>query len=108
MKGYFSEFTDQSSIVRVDPSGLPKAWSIIPAPMKTEKERAAMIEKVRQRLWLHGAWIERESRVKNPVFDKKSEKSSTKIVWRVCQSEDEAKFVMAKIAQILHVKAKAT
>lgn len=104
MNGYFTQYSDNGVILLVDPSGLPKAWSLVPAPMKSEVERAALVEEARRCLWLQGFWIEKERRLENSVFDRKGEKTTTEIVFRVCKTEDEAKFVTQKIAEILQVR----
>lgn len=72
---------------------------IIPAPMRSETERQKLIEKYRLGAWADGCIIEKEWRVRNPVFDKKGEKSTTMLRIRPAKTKDEIDFILSKLKQ---------
>ena len=78
-----------------------EAEGLIPCPMMDEIAREVRVRKAIEGKWLAGYWCEVVGRKKNPVFDKKGEKSSVKIKWRFCHTEDEAKFIVKKVQEIL-------
>ena len=69
---------------------------IYPCPMVDETERQKRLEEYRLGIWRSGCVIEKEWRVRNPVFDKKGEKTTTMMRVRPIRTEDEAEFVMSK------------
>lgn len=77
------------------------AWADIPCPMMTEIQREEKVQKALNGLYLHGYFVEILGRRRNPVFDKKGEKSTTKIMFRPPKNEDEARFILDKIEKLL-------
>lgn len=73
------------------------AECIYPCPMVSETERQKRLEGYRLGIWRRGCLIEKEWRVHNPVFDKKGEKTTTKMRIRQARTQDEADFLMSKI-----------
>jgi len=69
---------------------------IYPCPMVSETERQKRLEGYRLDIWRRGCVIEKEWRVRNPVFDKKGEKSTTMMRIRTVRTNDEADFILAK------------
>ena len=78
-------------------SELISAETTFPAPMITETERQQRLEKHRLSIWANGCVIEKEWRVRNPVFDKKGEKTTTKFLVRPAKDEGELEFIVSKI-----------
>ena len=76
---------------------LIRADCVIPCPMKSESERASLIENYRLGAWARGCIIEKEWRVHNPVFDQKGEKSTTMMRIRPAKTKDEVELCLSKI-----------
>ena len=75
---------------------LISADCIYPLPMVSETERQKRLEGYHLDIWRRGCVIEKEWRVRNPVFDKKGEKTTTKMRIRQARTQDEADFLMSK------------
>ena len=75
---------------------------IIPAPMMSETKRQELVDKYRLGAWGRGCIIEREWRVHNPVFDKKGEKSTTKMTIRPAKTENEIEFIVSQLEQAMN------
>ena len=80
--------------------GFIRADCIIPAPVKSETERQKIVEGYRLGAWARGCIIEREWRVRNPVFDGKGEKSTTMMHIRPAKTKDEVEFILSKLKAI--------
>jgi len=65
--------------------------------MVSETERQKRLEGYRLDIWRRGCVIEKEWRVRNSVFDKKGEKSTTMMRIRTVRTNDEADFILAKV-----------
>jgi len=65
--------------------------------MVSETERQKSLEGYRLDIWRRGCIIEKEWRVRNPVFDKKGEKSTTMMRIRTVRTNDEVDFILAKV-----------
>lgn len=76
---------------------LIRADCIIPAPMMSEIDRQKRIEEYRLGAWAGGCVIEKEWRVRNPVFDKKDEKTTTMMRVRPARTKDEVEFILSKL-----------
>ena len=76
--------------------------AIIPAPFMSEIERQERVKKAIDSKYLEGYFVEIKGRVRNKAFDKKGEKTTIKIVYRPCRSEDEAKFVISKVQELIN------
>jgi len=74
-----------------------QAECIYPAPIVSETERQKRLERYRLQVWGNGCVIEKEWRVHNPVFDKKGEKTTTKMLIRPAKTEDEVRFILSKL-----------
>ncbi len=61
---------------------LISADCICPAPMMSEVDRQKRVEAMRKSIYVNGCMIEKEWRVRNPVFDSKGEKSTTMFRFR--------------------------
>ena len=73
------------------------AECVFPAPMVDEIERQKRLEKFRLSIWARGCVIDKEWRVRNTVFDKKDEKTTTKFKIRPARNEAEANFILSKL-----------
>ena len=71
--------------------------SIIPCPNCSEIEIQDKIKKGRLCLYAEGFIVTEERRIRNSAFDKKGEKTSTRLVWRQIKNEDEAKFIVREL-----------
>ena len=80
---------------------LLSADCVIPAPMMSETKRQELVEKYRIGAWARGCVIEKEWRVRNPVFDKKGEKTTTKFRIRPANTEDELEFIANKLVEAM-------
>lgn len=67
--------------------------------MVDETERQKRLEGYRLGVWRNGCIIEKEWRVRNPIFDKKDEKSTTKMRIRPARTEDEMVFIISKLKE---------
>ena len=70
---------------------------VIPAPMMSETKRQELVEKCRIGAWARGCVIEKEWRVRNPVFDKKDEKTTTKFSIRPAKTIEELEFIVKEL-----------
>ena len=78
-------------------SEMISAECIYPAPMMTEIDRQKRLDDFRLNIYGNGCVIEKEWRVRNPVFDKRGEKTTTMFKIRPAQTEDEVKFIVSKL-----------
>lgn len=97
----FVNYRDDGIDILTRPDGLPKAWREVPAPMMPEDDRRARFAQARRALWLEGWFIESERMIRNRVFDKRGEKTTLKLVTRVCKNHDEALQVLGHIREII-------
>jgi hypothetical protein len=98
----FAKYDEDGNVsVAIVEDGLPQMWYNLPAPLVTEVVRQARVDEAKRSAWLEGYWIVSERRTRNPVFDKRGEKSTTELVVRPCRNEDEAAAVLERIRQIL-------
>jgi len=74
-----------------------RADCIYPCPMVSETERQKRLEDYRLEIWRNGCIIEKEWRVRNPVFDERGEKSTTMMRVRPARTDDEVDFILAKV-----------
>ena len=72
---------------------------IFPAPMVDEIERQKRLEEFRLSIWANKCVIEKEWRIRNLVFDKKGEKTTTKFKIRPARTIEEVDFIISKIDQ---------
>jgi len=79
------------------PSELLSADCIIPAPGMSEVERQKRVEQCRLGVWASGCVIEKEWRVRNPVFDKRGEKTTTMMRIRPAKTHDEIEFIVSRL-----------
>jgi hypothetical protein len=85
-------------------NGMPELTGVIPAPdlnTKSEEERLEKFDKVCEQLLLKGYFIKSKWRIRNKAFDKPGQKTTLKIVYRPCKTEDEMKIVFKKAMAIL-------
>jgi len=95
----------EASIVMAE-DGRPCGIAVLPAPSSTELEIEQMVEQAKRSYWIRGYYIQSISRVRNPVFDKANERTTTKIEFRACRNATEATFVLEKAKQLLKVFGK--
>ena len=85
------------------PTELISAECCFPCPMVSETIRQERLEQYRLGIWANGCVIEKEWRVRNPVFDKVGEKTTIMMKVRPAKSNDEFEFIAGKlIAQKSH------
>jgi hypothetical protein len=99
---------DDGFLIAINENGLPSATALIPAPMMSEEKRQENVNNAIKGVWLDGYFLESQTRVKNPVFDKKGEKTTTKIKFRACKNNQEAEFVLLKIIEIIGIPRENT
>ena len=87
--------------VAIVPDGLPRLTSLLPAPMMDEGRRAALVERARRAAILDGYHVVSQRCVRNPAFDGRGEKTSTRFVVRPCRDKREAAGVAEQIGAIL-------
>lgn len=75
-----------------------KATCIFPCPGVDEAERQRRLNEHRKNVWGNGCIIESETRIHNPVFDKKGEKTTTKMVMRPARTDDEIAFIISALS----------
>jgi len=76
---------------------LMSAECICPAPMMSEIERQKRVSDIRKSIYANSCVIEKEWRVRNPVFDKKGEKSTTMFRIRPAKTIDELEFIVQEL-----------
>jgi hypothetical protein len=95
-------------IIAIIPDGLPRITALIPAPFISEIERQKRIDDAIKGIWIDGYFIESQNRIKNDIFDKKSEKTTTQIVYRACKNKDEAEFILLKVIELMGIPKENT
>ena len=70
---------------------------ICPAPMMSEIDRQKLISEMRKSIYTNKCIIDKEWRVRNPVFDKKGEKTTTKVRIRPARTIDEVEFIIKEL-----------
>jgi len=95
-------------LIAINEDGLPSATALIPAPMMSEEKREEKVNNAIKGIWLDGYFLESQTRVRNPVCDKKGEKTTTKIKYRACKNNQEAEFVLNKVIEIIGIKRENT
>lgn len=80
-------------------SGLPRYIGLISAPMMTEEERQRRVQEAIDEIYRQGFFIVSQKRVSNTAFDEKGEATTTKIVYRMPKTEDEARAVMVSLRE---------
>lgn len=83
--------------VMIVPCGVPEMHYEFPAPLRDLVQLEAKRAEIRLDFWREGLFIARERQVRNPVFDRKGERSTTRFVVRPCKTAVEATFVGTKI-----------
>jgi serine protease inhibitor ecotin len=79
---------------------LISAECCFPCPMVSEVERQRRLEQHRLGIWANGCVIEKEWRVRNLVFDKVGEKTTTMMRIRPAKTDDEVEFIVSKLEEI--------
>jgi len=74
---------------------------IIAAPMMTEIKRQEIVQEYHIGAWANKCIIEKEWRVRNPVFDKKGEKTTTMMRVRPAKTKDEIDFIVSQLEKEL-------
>ena len=73
------------------------AECICPAPMMSEIDRQKRLAEMRKSIYMNQCVIEKEWRVRNPVFDKRGEKTTTKFLIRPARTIDEMEFIVKEL-----------
>ena len=92
---------DGSVSIVISNDGYPGGEAIVPAPFKTEVEIEAQVGEAKKAFYLQGYYIQSTRRVRNEVFDKPNEMTSTKIVFRACKNNSEATYVMGQFKRLV-------
>lgn len=94
-----AEIDDEGCLVIAVVPGGPLMVTLTPTPWMTEAERQSRFELARKGVYYNGMFIESEKRVRNPLSDKKGEKTTLEMTIRPCRTKDEAGFVAARIME---------
>jgi hypothetical protein len=97
---------DGSVEILISPDGLPSAVVIVPTVCCKPEERLKKIQNVLDSYALQGYWVSGWKWIRNPVFDKKGEKTTAEIRYRICKNQDEAKILVGKIKEIIDKERK--
>lgn len=81
-------------------AGLPQYDGIIPAPYKSEAEREAIWNEACASIIAHGFLLLSARPCRNEVCDKKGERTSLRVKYRACRTEEEMREVGEKIKLI--------
>jgi hypothetical protein len=92
---------DGRIVILTSEDGLPSMTALVPAPMMDESKRQEVVARAKDSAWMSGQFIESERRIRNDVFDKRGEKTTTEMRVRMCKNPEEAAFVMEQITRIL-------
>jgi hypothetical protein len=76
---------------------LLSAECICPAPMMSEIDRQRRVAEKRKSIYANRCVVEKEWRVRNPIFDKKGEKSTTMFRIRPARTIDELEFIVKEL-----------
>jgi hypothetical protein len=101
MENEFCIKEDGSVVIPINADGLPSAVGLIPTINYKPEERLKILQDALDGLVLQGYWVEGWKWIKNPAFDKKGEKTTAEIKYRVCKTKDEALIIVETIKEII-------
>ena len=100
-------FNDDGSVeILISSDGLPSGSTIVPAPLMSEAEREAVVQRAIDTAYMRGWLIEGQRRIRNMVFDQPGVKTTTMLTLRTCKNKDEAEFVLSQVKRIVDAKVK--
>jgi len=92
---------DGSVEILISADGLPSAVGIVPTICYKPEVRLEKVENIIDSYALQGYWVEGWKWIKNTLFDKKGEKTTAEIRYRICKNPAEAKILVGKIRKII-------
>ena len=97
----FAVKDDGSVEILIVESGLPYATALFPTICYKAEDRLNKIEHQLDVLALQGRFVEGWKWIRNPVVDKKNEKTTAEIKFRMCKNENEALIVAEKVKKLI-------
>ncbi len=91
---------DGSVEIIISKDGLPSRIAILPT-ITCKDKRLQLIEDQLDGLALRGYWVDGWKWIKNEAFDRKGEKTSIEIKFRMCKNKEEANIIGQKIKEII-------
>jgi hypothetical protein len=97
---------DGSVNILIEKDGLPSLVGVVPLITYSPEDRLKKITNIKESYVLRGMFVEGWKWIKNPVFDKKGEKTTVEFRIRMCKNKDEALIVASKVKTILEALSK--
>jgi hypothetical protein len=101
----YVEYHDDRIEIHGNADGYPRMTGVIPAPdinTPSEEEREKQFKRVCDDLYLQGYFIVSKRRVRNTTFDRQGQKTTLKIVYRPCKTENEIMQVKDEIQRVVN------
>lgn len=92
--------------VAINPEGLPSFESVVPCPMQPIDKRDRELADAKDAIYMQGYYITAEKLIRNEAFDKRGEKTTTQISFRICKNDNEAEYVIGKVKAIVETAMK--
>ena len=87
--------------VAINPEGLPSFESVVPCPMQSIDKREKAVAAAKDTIYMQGYLVTAEKLIRNEAFDKRGEKTTTQISFRICKTDGEAEYVIGKVKTIV-------
>ena len=94
------EPTGEASVA-ISPDGLPSFEALVPCPWSTPLTREPEVTEAIESVYMQGYYLVGTRLIHNEAFDKRGEKTTTQLSFRICKTNDEAEYVLAKVKAIV-------
>ena len=102
MENEFCIKADGSVEILISADGLPSAVGIFPTIIFKQENRLREVLNMLDSYALRGYWVDGWKWIKNQAFDRKGEKTSVEVRFRVCKTRDEALVLVERIKEIVN------
>ena len=99
---------DGSVEIPIRKDGLPSATAIAPLINYKPEQRLLEVDNILNSYAMRGLFIDELKWIRNEAFDRKGEKTTIQIKFRLCKNEDEATMIAGKIKDIIEKVTQGT
>jgi len=92
---------DGSVAIPISKDGLPAATAITPLITYKPEQRLLEVDNILNSYAMRGLFIDELKWIRNEAFDRKGEKTTIQIKFRLCKNVDEATMISGKIKNIV-------
>lgn len=103
MSNDFALQPDGSVEIPINKDGLPSCTVIAPLITYKPEQRLLEVDNILNSYAIRGLFIDELKWIRNEAFDKRGEKTTIQIKFRICKNEDEARMIGGKIKNIVEI-----